>query len=200
MKQSKLIAGWLAVTVLGAGLIGAGCESQPETASSETTTTEAAPATGAEAGATAEGDNMMGPPAPGPEAESASAAKADLYNADKLVKTDSGLKYEEVKEGTGPSPKSGQYVKVHYTGNLEDGTKFDSSRDRGEPFVFNIGTSQVIKGWDEGVMSMKVGGQRKLVVPADLGYGDRGAPPVIPPGATLVFDVELLEVSDTPIQ
>ena len=108
--------------------------------------------------------------------------------------TDSGLVYEDIVEGTGPSPRAGQTVSVHYTGTLLDGRKFDSSRDRGAPFQFPIGTGRVIKGWDEGVMSMKVGGQRKLIIPSSLAYGARGVPNVIPPDATLVFDVELLEV------
>ncbi|NDJ21878.1 FKBP-type peptidyl-prolyl cis-trans isomerase [Nostoc sp. B(2019)] len=110
------------------------------------------------------------------------------------VTTPSGLKYVELKEGTGATPKTGQKVVVHYTGTLEDGTKFDSSRDRGQPFDFKIGVGQVIKGWDEGVGTMKVGGQRQLIIPPELGYGSRGAGGVIPPNATLLFDVELLDV------
>src|SRR5277367_2473621 len=109
-----------------------------------------------------------------------------------LVSTPSGLQYEDLKVGTGESPKSGQTVIVHYTGWLTNGTKFDSSMDRAQPFEFQIGKGQVIKGWDEGVMSMKIGGKRKLTIPADLGYGARGAGGVIPPNATLLFDVELL--------
>jgi peptidylprolyl isomerase len=95
--------------------------------------------------------------------------------------------------GTGPSPRAGQTAVVHYTGTLTDGTKFDSSRDRNQPFNFRIGLGEVIKGWDEGVATMKVGGRRKLTVPPALGYGASGTGP-IPPNATLVFDVELLEV------
>lgn len=106
--------------------------------------------------------------------------------------TESGLRYEDIVVGTGASPERGQEVTVHYTGTLEDGTKFDSSLDRGQPFKFNIGIGQVIKGWDEGVLTMKVGGKRKLVIPPQLGYGARGAGGVIPPNATLVFEVELL--------
>ncbi|MDT9178315.1 MAG: FKBP-type peptidyl-prolyl cis-trans isomerase [Limnospira sp. PMC 1279.21] len=112
-----------------------------------------------------------------------------------LVTTDSGLQYVDLQEGTGASPQAGQTVTVHYTGTLKDGTKFDSSRDRNRPFSFTIGVGQVIKGWDEGVASMQVGGRRKLIIPADLGYGDRGAGGVIPPNATLIFDVELLKIS-----
>lgn len=108
--------------------------------------------------------------------------------------TASGLKYQDVQVGTGASPATGQTVEVHYTGTLEDGTKFDSSRDRGQTFKFQIGVGQVIKGWDEGVGSMKVGGRRNLIIPPNLGYGERGAGGVIPPNATLLFDVELVGV------
>ena len=111
------------------------------------------------------------------------------------MKTDSGLEYENTKEGDGDEAQAGQKVSVHYTGTLTDGTKFDSSRDRGRPFEFTLGVGQVIKGWDEGVAGMKVGGQRKLTIPPELGYGSRGASGVIPPDATLLFDVELLGVS-----
>ena len=114
---------------------------------------------------------------------------------DAVVTTPSGLKYVDLVEGTGASPQTGQTVVVHYTGTLENGTKFDSSRDRNQPFQFKIGVGQVIKGWDEGVGSMKVGGRRQLIIPSELGYGARGAGGVIPPNATLLFDVELLKLS-----
>lgn len=112
---------------------------------------------------------------------------------EKVVTTPSGLKYVEIVEGTGDTPKTGQKVTVHYIGTLEDGTKFDSSGDRDRPFDFKLGAGQVIKGWDEGLSTMKVGGRRKLIIPPGLGYGARGAGGVIPPNATLVFDVELLK-------
>jgi peptidylprolyl isomerase len=111
------------------------------------------------------------------------------------ITTTSGLVYTDLIAGSGPAPVPGKAVKVHYTGWLENGAKFDSSVDRNEPFVFTIGASQVIQGWDEGVMGMKVGGKRKLIIPAQLGYGSRGAGGVIPPGATLIFEVELLDVA-----
>lgn len=110
------------------------------------------------------------------------------------VTTKSGLKYFDEVVGTGESPRPGRPVTVHYTGTLANGTKFDSSVDRGQPYEFPIGTGEVIKGWDEGIMTMKVGGKRKLIIPADLGYGASGRPPKIPPNSTLYFDVELLGV------
>jgi FKBP-type peptidyl-prolyl cis-trans isomerase FkpA len=113
--------------------------------------------------------------------------------------TNSGLQYEDTVVGTGAEAKAGQNVTVHYTGWLrnDDGTqgaKFDSSKDRNDPFQFSLGAGQVIRGWDEGVQGMKVGGARRLTIPASLGYGARGAGGVIPPNATLIFDVELLAV------
>jgi len=115
------------------------------------------------------------------------------WGSGREVTTPSGLKYVDEVVGKGESPQPGKTVTVHYTGRLEDGTKFDSSVDRGEPFPFVIGQGQVIKGWDEGVMTMKVGGKRKLTIPPDLGYGPNGKG-TIPPNATLKFDVELLGV------
>ena len=111
-----------------------------------------------------------------------------------MTKTPSGLRYQDLEKGNGAEATAGKDVKVHYTGWLPNGEKFDSSRDRNEPFGFTLGAGQVIAGWDEGVAGMKVGGRRKLVIPPDLAYGTAGAPPDIPPGATLVFDVELLDV------
>lgn len=108
--------------------------------------------------------------------------------------TDSGLKYEDTVEGSGETAKSGDTVSVHYTGWLENGAKFDSSKDRNDPFQFKLGGGQVIKGWDEGVAGMKIGGTRKLTIPPQLGYGARGAGGVIPPNATLIFEVELLDI------
>jgi peptidylprolyl isomerase len=114
---------------------------------------------------------------------------------DKGVTTSaSGLRYIDIQEGTGVSPGRGDIAVVHYTGFLMDSTKFDSSVDRNEPLEFPVGVGQVIKGWDEGLMTMKTGGTRKLIIPAHLGYGDRGWPGTIPPGAELVFDIQLLEV------
>ena len=110
------------------------------------------------------------------------------------ITTPSGLQYEDSKEGTGAAAQTGQTVSVHYTGWLTDGKKFDSSKDRNQPFEFPLGAGRVIKGWDEGVRGMKVGGVRKLTIPSNLGYGARGAGGVSPPNATLVFEVELLKI------
>lgn len=112
----------------------------------------------------------------------------------RAVTTSSGLQYVELTVGTGATAQAGQTVTVHYTGWLENGTKFDSSVDRGQPFSFPLGAGRVIKGWDEGVQGMKVGGKRKLTIPSSLGYGARGAGGVIPPNAILIFDVELLDL------
>jgi len=111
------------------------------------------------------------------------------------VTTPSGLKYEDLNVGTGAEAKTGQTVSVHYTGWLTDGKKFDSSVDRKQPFEFPLGMGRVIKGWDEGVQGMKIGGKRKLTIPPGLGYGARGAGGAIPPNATLIFDVELLGIT-----
>ena len=114
--------------------------------------------------------------------------------AEKPQVTASGLKITDLVEGTGDVASSGQNVVVHYRGTLENGKQFDASYDRGTPFEFPLGAGRVIKGWDEGVQGMKVGGKRKLVIPPDLGYGQRGAGRVIPPNATLIFEVELLDI------
>jgi len=110
------------------------------------------------------------------------------------IMTDSGLKYEDLVDGDGAEAQAGENVSVHYTGWLTDGSKFDSSVDRNDPFQFALGRGMVIRGWDEGVQGMKVGGKRKLTIPPQLGYGAQGAGGVIPPNATLVFEVELLEI------
>jgi FKBP-type peptidyl-prolyl cis-trans isomerase len=130
------------------------------------------------------------------------AVVADLGAGDKgdkkggkVITTKSGLKYEDTKVGTGQEAKSGDTVQVHYTGTLKNGKKFDSSKDRGQPFSFRLGAGMVIKGWDEGVAGMKVGGTRKLIIPPDLAYGERGAGNgLIPPNSELTFEVELIAV------
>jgi peptidylprolyl isomerase len=140
-------------------------------------------------------DSLLVADAKLPQVPATIAGNNMTENTEKTITTDSGLKYVELKQGDGATPKTGQTVVVHYTGTLEDGTKFDSSRDRNSPFQFKIGVGQVIKGWDEGVGTMKVGERRKLIIPPDLGYGARGAGGVIPPNATLIFDVELLKIA-----
>lgn len=117
-----------------------------------------------------------------------------LAEAESVMTTSSGLQYVDLKQGLGREAHVGETAFVHYTGWLADGTKFDSSKDQGEPFAFRIGAGRVIKGWDEGVEGMHIGGIRKLTIPPHLGYGERGAGNVIPPNATLIFEVELLDL------
>ena len=133
---------------------------------------------------------------PAPEAQPAPAAQpaTGATEGGQLHKLASGLQYQDLAVGSGKMAEAGMNVSVHYTGWLTDGTKFDSSLDRGQPFKFQLGAGQVIQGWDEGVKGMRIGGKRKLTIPPDMGYGARGAGGVIPPNATLVFDVELLDV------
>ncbi len=126
--------------------------------------------------------------------QAADASGAAASSAGATVTTASGLQYVILNPGNGPEAKAGENVTVHYTGWLTDGTKFDSSLDRGQPFSFALGAGQVIKGWDEGVAGMKVGEKRKLIIPSNLGYGPQGAGNVIPPNSTLVFEVQLLGV------
>ncbi|MGH7564805.1 MAG: FKBP-type peptidyl-prolyl cis-trans isomerase [Gemmatimonadota bacterium] len=132
--------------------------------------------------------------APAPASIATEYAPELEVNLDEMERTASGLYMRDVREGDGEAAAEEDTVVVHYTGWLPDGMKFDSSRDRGEPFSFVLGEGRVIPGWEEGVSGMRVGGQRRLVIPPDLGYGPIGAGDVIPPDATLVFDVELLEV------
>ena len=129
-----------------------------------------------------------------PSAASTPSASSPMKVTGQPTTTASGLQYWDIVVGNGATATPGINVKVHYSGFLTNGQKFDSSRDRNQPFVFPLGEGQVIKGWDEGVAGMKVGGQRQLRIPPELGYGAAGAPGAIPPNATLIFDVELLEV------
>ncbi len=125
------------------------------------------------------------------------ASTSDMPSVDpdiEVITTASGLQYQDKEVGVGPAAEAGQTVSVHYTGWLTDGTQFDSSLDRGQPFEFVLGTGSVIAGWDEGVVGMQVGGTRVLIIPAELGYGEFGSGEVIPPGATLIFEVSLLEI------
>ncbi len=133
--------------------------------------------------------------APSGDAKAGNGFSAELgVDTTTMTKAPSGLWFTDLAVGKGAAAEAGRTVRVHYTGWLPNGKKFDSSRDRGEPFAFTLGAGQVITGWDEGVKGMKVGGRRKLVLPPQMGYGDAGAPPDIPPGSKLVFDVEVLDV------
>ncbi|MBI5167969.1 MAG: FKBP-type peptidyl-prolyl cis-trans isomerase [Candidatus Eisenbacteria bacterium] len=143
-------------------------------------------------GSSASGDSAAAPAAAAPPA--ATAPATTTAPGGKVHKLASGLIYEDLVVGNGTMADPGLTVSVHYTGWLTDGTKFDSSLDRGSPFAFTLGAGQVIRGWDEGVKGMRIGGKRKLTIPPDLGYGSAGAGGVIPPNATLVFEVQLLGV------
>ena len=140
-------------------------------------------------------------PTPTPSPSASPSPGGDDFNAGKclpVVTLPDGLKYIDLTIGTGKQPVKGDTISVHYTGWLTNGTKFDSSRDRGQPASFQIGTGAVIPGWDEAVITMKVGGKRKLIIPPDLAYGTQGQPPAIPANATLVFAVALLSTAPTP--
>jgi len=178
----------IALIGLGALIVLTGCAPKAE----ETSGTNTPPAS-SNATLNMETPSSAGTTTPETPAATTETPAEGAKGSGKEITTASGLKYVDVKVGTGASPKVGQMVTVHYTGTLTDGKKFDSSRDRSEPFEFAIGIGKVIQGWDEGVMTMKVGGRRKLIIPASLGYGEMGQDP-IPGGATLLFDVELLGI------
>jgi FKBP-type peptidyl-prolyl cis-trans isomerase FkpA len=135
-------------------------------------------------------------PAARAEGATAGPKPAKAAQGGNMITTPSGLQYEDLKVGTGAVAAKGKHVTVHYTGKLVDGKKFDSSKDHDEPFVFHLGAGEVIRGWDEGVAGMKVGGKRNLVIPAALGYGSRAVGGVIPANSVLHFEVELLGVND----
>lgn len=174
-----------------------GCTNPPAPSTTETTTAVSVDTTAAPPPSTPSASET--PAASGTPTASGTPAASGVPGwsekpAAPPVTTKSGLKYQVYKKGKGAEAKAGSTVSVHYSGYLTNGTKFDSSVDRGQPFDFGLGQGQVIAGWDEGVAGMKIGEKRKLTIPANLGYGDRGAGDAIPPGATLVFDVELLGV------
>ena len=161
-----------------AGLALAGCQQTSTTEKSSTATTNTA----------ATGTSATSEPAAGTPATTSGATEGQERTLP------GGLKVTDIKVGSGPMAETGSTVAVHYTGWLMDGTKFDSSLDRGDPIVFQLGAGRVIKGWEEGLKGMRVGGKRKLTIPTSMGYGAQGYPPVIPPDATLQFEVELMNV------
>lgn len=184
--KALMLAGALLVAAPGCGNKGGGDAGSTPSASQDASSSSA-------------------PAAPGPAASAPAPPSADISHTPATTKvsgktvtlkaTPSGLQYYDIKVGTGPSPESGQFASVQYVGALPDGTKFDSSYDHGtDPFEFSVGAGNVIKGWDEGVATMKVGGKRRLVVPANLAYGSESPTPAIPPNSTLVFDVELIAI------
>jgi len=180
----------IAVSLLVAALlVNLGCRKSESksssTASGETQTTTSMSGSGSGSGTSSTGATGTGMSA---------TAKSDAALAGTVVTTASGLQYQDVVVGTGAEAKAGNTVSVHYTGWLTDGTQFDSSRDRGQPIEFQIGTPYIIQGWNEGITGMKVGGKRKLTIPPSIAYGAEGRPPVIPPNATLKFDIELMGV------
>lgn len=183
----RSIAPWLVVVLL---LLNVGCrqgESKSSgSASGETQTSTSLSGSGAGSGASSTGATASGLSA---------TAQSDAAPAGPVVTTASGLQYQDMVIGTGTEATPGSTVSVHYTGWLTDGSEFDSSRRSGQPIRFQIGTPNIIQGWNEGLTGMKVGGKRKLTIPPSLGYGAGGRPPVIPPNATLKFDVELVAVN-----
>lgn len=180
------------VVIAALALAVTGCNNKEKTATSQSAT-QATPQQPAAPQA-----KTAAPAAPGQEGEVTESAavqaarKLGTPTDNPVVSLPSGLQYIDVKEGQGEPAKAGDMVQVHYTGWLENGTEFDSSLKRGQPFVFQLGAGRVIRGWDEGVAGMKPGGVRKLIIPPDLGYGARGAGGVIPPNATLIFEVQYL--------
>ena len=180
---------FIALALAAVAVAAAGCNQTSKQSSSSSTSS----ASGSMTPPPATSSSSEPAPASTPST-SAAAALPGAPGTGHVHKLASGLQYDDLVVGSGKMAEAGMNVSVHYTGWLTDGTKFDSSVDRGQPFVFQLGSGQVIKGWDEGVKGMRIGGKRKLTIPPDMGYGDRGAGGVIPPGATLVFDVELLDV------
>ena len=177
-------------------LAGCGKEETPPRADPPAVTIAPPPAPSSEAPSTfaATPPSPKTPDGPKGSGKALAGPPAVVHKLGPMVTTKSGLKYQDVVVGTGATAQAGQNVSVHYTGTLMDGSKFDSSLDRGTPFDFQLGAGMVISGWDEGVAGMKVGGKRKLIIPSNLAYGPNGQPPVIPPNATLNFDVQLVAI------